>query len=85
VTIVQTSAQWMLSLATTHEGDVPLFLCPLDGNSSDKVTLVAVVEAAYQQLQASDAEPGIFVEDSGAYSEANMRRFNDAGTRWIST
>src|SRR6266849_10913571 len=31
--------QWMLALATTQEGDVPLFLQPLDGNSSDKVTL----------------------------------------------
>jgi len=26
--------QWMLALATTHDGDVPLFLRPLDGNSS---------------------------------------------------
>ena len=26
--------QWMLALATTHDGDVPLFLQPLDGNSS---------------------------------------------------
>src|SRR6266699_574611 len=24
--------QWMLALATTHDGDVPLFLQPLDGN-----------------------------------------------------
>src|SRR5205085_6428469 len=59
--------QWMLSLATTHEGDVPLFLRPLNGNSSDKVTLVAAVEAVYQQLQAADTEPGIFIEDSGPY------------------
>jgi len=28
--------QWMLALATTHDGDVPIFLRPLDGNSSDK-------------------------------------------------
>ena len=26
--------QWMLALATTHDGDVPLFMQPLDGNSS---------------------------------------------------
>jgi transposase len=26
--------QWMLALATTHDGNVPLFLQPLDGNSS---------------------------------------------------
>ncbi len=35
--------QWLLALATTHEGDVPLFLQPLDGNSSDKVNLLAAV------------------------------------------
>jgi transposase len=26
--------QWMCALATTHDGDIPLFLRPLDGNSS---------------------------------------------------
>jgi len=30
-------------LATTHDGDVPLFLRPIDGNSSDKSTLLAAV------------------------------------------
>jgi transposase len=27
--------QWMLALATTQEGDVPVFMQPLNGNSSD--------------------------------------------------
>lgn len=27
--------QWMLALATTHEGDVPMFMPPLDANGSD--------------------------------------------------
>ena len=76
--------QWMLSLATTHEGDVPMFLRPLDGNSSDKVTLASAVEALQQQLHAPDTEPSIFVADSGVYSEANMRRFNAAHIDWIS-
>ena len=35
--------QWMIALATTHDGDVPLFLQPLDGNSSDKVSLLAAI------------------------------------------
>src|SRR5690348_10723153 len=26
--------QWMLGLATTHDGDIPIFMQPLDGNSS---------------------------------------------------
>jgi transposase len=28
--------QWMMGLVTTHDSDIPLFLRPLDGNSSDK-------------------------------------------------
>jgi transposase len=76
--------QWMLALATTHEGDVPLFLRPLDGNSSDKVTLASAVEALHEQLRTPESDPSFFVADSGAYSEANMRRFNEVKIRWIS-
>src|SRR6266478_3665041 len=39
--------QWMLALATTHDGDVPLYMQPLDGNSSDKVSLLAAVTTIY--------------------------------------
>jgi transposase len=72
--------QWMLALATTHEGDIPLFMKPLDGNSSDKVTLVNAVEALKEQLgdypeeEEEEEEASIFVADSGLYSEANMSR-----------
>src|SRR3954466_1883622 len=65
--------QWMLALATTHEGDVPLFLRPLDGNSSDKVSLLAAVQAIQEQLRATDEAPSVYVADNGVYSEANMR------------
>jgi transposase len=44
----------MLALATTHDGDVPLFLQPLDGNSSDKVSLLAVIQAIQAQLRKVD-------------------------------
>jgi transposase len=76
--------QWMLALATTHEGDVPLFLRPLDGNSSDQVTLASAVEALHEQLRTPESDPSFFVADSGVYSEANMRRFNEVKLRWIS-
>ena len=46
--------QWMLALATTRQGDVPLFCQALDGNASDKLSLVAVVEALAEQLRAED-------------------------------
>src|SRR5215469_1930602 len=37
--------QWMLALGTTHDGAIPLFLRPLDGNSSDQRTLLSAVQA----------------------------------------
>jgi transposase len=82
--------QWMLALATTRQGDVPLFCQALDGNASDKVSLVAAVEALADQLQAApesaapEDEAPIFIADSGLYSADNVARLSAAGVRWIS-
>jgi len=82
--------QWMLALATTRAGDVPLFCQALDGNASDKVSLVAAVEALAAQLRAAataaEAEDDVplFVADSGLYSAENVARLSAAGGRWIS-
>ena len=79
--------QWMLALATTHDGDVPLFLRPLDGNSSDKEHLSAAVKAVMTQLREQvpeEHEQRIAAFDSGGYSEANMKSYNDAKIWWIS-
>jgi transposase len=79
--------QWMLALATTRTGDVPLYCQALDGNASDKVSLVEAVEALAEQLRGDEQdeeEPPVFVADSGLYSAANVARLNTAGVRWIS-
>lgn len=76
--------QWMLALATTHEGDIPLFMQPLDGNSSDKASLVAAITAIQSQLRETDEEASVYVADNGVYSAANMQQFNQAGIKWIS-
>jgi transposase len=79
--------QWMLALATTRQGDVPLYLQALDGAASDKVSLVAAVEALATQLAAAEAaeeEAPLFVADSGLYSAENVARLSAAGVRWIS-
>src|SRR5438874_2960997 len=79
--------QWMLALATTHDGDVPLFLRPLDGNSSDKEHLSAAVKEVMTQLRdqlPEEQEQRIAVFDSGGYSEANMKSYNEAKVWWIS-
>jgi transposase len=75
--------QWMLALATTRQGDIPLYLQALDGNASDKVSLVEAVEALGEQLR-GERETPIFVADSGMYSRENMARLNTAQVRWIS-
>jgi transposase len=59
-------------------------LQPLDGNSSDKVSLLAAVLAIQKQLQEVDAEPSVYVADNGIYSESNMRQLNAAGVKWVS-
>ncbi|HEY7974856.1 MAG TPA: IS1634 family transposase, partial [Ktedonobacterales bacterium] len=87
--------QWMLALATTRQGDVPLFCRALDGNASDKASLLAAVEALAEQLRpaeppeaedagGADAQTPIFVADSGLYSAHNVAQLNGAGVRWIS-
>lgn len=76
--------QWMLALATTHEGDIPLFLQPLSGNTSDKVSLLASIQSIVQHLRESGEAAGIDVADNGVYSEANMRTLNQARVKWIS-
>jgi transposase len=74
----------MIALATTHDGDVPLFLQPLDGNSSDKVSLLAAITMIQAQLREANAEPGVYGADSGVYSQSNMRSLNEAGVTWVS-
>jgi transposase len=79
--------QWMLALASTHDGDLPIFLRPLDGNSSDKKDLSAAVKEVMSQLRAhlpEEQEQQIAVFDSGGYSEANMKSYNDAKIWWVS-
>ncbi len=76
--------QWMLALATTHDGDVPLFLQPLNGNSSDKVSLLEAIMTIQRQLREAGEEASVYVADNGVYSQTNMRQLNQAGVKWVS-
>src|SRR5712691_5839844 len=76
--------QWMCALATTHDGDAPLFLQPLDGNSSDKVSLLAVIQSIQAQLREVDGEASLYVADNGLYSASTMKHLNQAGVKWAS-
>ena len=83
--------QRRLALATTRQGDVPLYLQTLDGNASDKVSLVAAVEALATQLAAAEEdeeedeeEAPVFVADSGPLQRRERHPASAAGVRWIS-
>lgn len=79
--------QWMLGLVTTHDGDLPIFMRPLDGNSSDKERISAMVTAVMTQLRETlkeEQEEQLAVFDSAGYSQANMKRYNEAQIKWIS-
>ena len=76
--------QWMLALATTHDGDIPLFMQPLDGNSSDKVSLIAAIMAIQRQLREADGEASVYVADNGVYSETDITQLNQVGVKWVS-
>jgi aminoglycoside phosphotransferase (APT) family kinase protein len=76
----------MRALATTHDEDVPVFLRPLDGNSSDKVSLSATVKEVMKQLREElpeGQEQQIAVFDSGGYSETNVKSYNQVNMLWI--
>jgi transposase len=75
--------QWMLALITSGEG-IPQFLQPLDGNASDKVALLQAIQRFQRQVQQSGEEAGVYVADSGVYSEANITVLNQAGVGWVS-
>jgi transposase len=59
----------------------------LSGNSSDKESISAMVTSVMAQLRATlpreEQEP-LAVFDSGGYSQANMKCYNEAQIRWVS-
>jgi transposase len=75
--------QWMLALVTSGEG-IPQFLKPLNGNASDKTTLLHVITELTRQLLHRWRAAGGDVADSGLYSEANMHALQEAGVQWVS-
>src|SRR2546421_4664863 len=85
--IVRISSNGCSRLPTTHDVDVPIFLRPLDGNSSDKEHLSAAVKEVMTQLREQvpeEHEQRLAVFDSGGYSQTNMKSYNDANIWWIS-
>jgi hypothetical protein len=59
--------QGMLALATTHEGDCPLFSSPF---LATNVSVLAAIPSIQKQLPESDDIPSVSVVEQGVYGEA---------------
>jgi transposase len=71
--------QVVVSLITSQQSALPLWLEALDGNSSDKKSFPDTVQAYCQHLE-TDELPW-FVMDSASYSKANLARWDNVG--WL--
>ena len=72
--------QVVVSLITSQQSALPLWLEVLDGNSSDKNTLQPTVQAYCQQLEAGEEAPW-FIMDSASYSRETLGEWGEI--RWL--
>ena len=71
--------QVVVSLITSQQSALPLWLEALDGNSSDKKSFAETVQAYCKQLE-TDELPW-FVMDSAGYSKANLAQWDNV--QWL--
>lgn len=71
--------QVLVSLITSQQSALPLWLEALDGNSSDKKSFPATVAAYCRQL--AEAELPWFIMDSASYSKENLAQWGRV--RWL--
>jgi transposase len=71
--------QVVVTLITSQASALPLWLEVLDGNSSDKGSFPATIEAYCRQLQGET--PPWFVMDSAGYSKENVVAWQEIG--WV--
>jgi transposase len=72
--------QFTLSLITSGDGDVPLYLRVGNGNDADQAVFTEVIAQFQQEWQA--AKPEVYVADAALYSEENLVALGE--TPWIS-
>ncbi|MBS7278653.1 MAG: IS1634 family transposase [Candidatus Freyarchaeota archaeon] len=75
--------QFIVSLITLSQSDLPIWLNVLSGNSSDKNHFPEVIKKFSKELAAGDGEEVYYVMDSALYSEDNIREVSPL-VKWIS-
>jgi transposase len=71
--------QVIVTLITSQQSALPLWLEVLDGNSSDKKSFPASVQAYCRQL--AEGEQPWFIMDSASYSKENLGQWGEV--RWL--
>jgi transposase len=74
--------QVMLDLIVEHQAGIPLLMQPLSGNTSDTIDFGHVVSQHIQQLHTTYGTTYL-VADSALYSEENLQKLADTGSKWI--
>lgn len=74
--------QYMISLITTTESDLPVWIDALSGNTSDKTHFREVI-TQYSKMLAETDEIAYFVMDSAMFTAKNIRQVSD-DVMWIS-
>jgi transposase len=74
--------QVMLDLMVEHQAGIPLLMQPLSGNTSDVSDFGQVVSQHLQQLHLTYGTTYL-VADSALYSEENLQKLADTGSKWI--
>jgi transposase len=74
--------QVMLDLMVEHQAGIPLLMQPLSGNTSDASDFGQVVSQHLQHLHLTYGTTYL-VADSALYSEENLQKLADTGSKWI--
>ena len=74
--------QYIISMITVSEGDLPVWINTLSGNTSDKTHFREVIKNYAKQL-AENEEKIYFIVDSAGYSDENIREIPDI-VMWLS-
>ena len=74
--------QYIISMITVSEGDLPVWISTLSGNTSDKTHFREVIKNYAKQLAEND-EKIYFVVDSAGYTDENIREMPDI-VMWLS-
>ena len=74
--------QFMISLMSSLDGDVPLLAKTIAGNTSDKTHFQQVLKELGKQIEQSE-EPFYYVADSALFTKSSLETLSDQ-TLWIS-